>query len=456
MSTRGSDPTLVDLTNDADLTHVLLHNTRAWRQRLVEHLMFGSSDTVQITSSYQIEITWGFLQDIGLVSGPVDAIRCILPVTTRPKASLLGFQVEGPDGAPARLLLRRDIAAIEASFLMLLWELESRMDRAPSVEFLEAITGFHAGRCRRALGQEAPTKEGIATHLGATLPFVCSPSWVGRWMDRSRDAAKTLCAALDEPPEPYSAAEQPLLALTDVEPRPSDLAGAEHLLNNYLDAVEHAAAKEDIAFLRALGEYGRRWEVLLETQVPLDQPTVLRLVEDRHLDLGRAGRTTVHLSLGDAWSYHLEARVADHAVEFAPAGYVAANGTPLTEPDIEDRRDRRDSLALYTSVWQRPVYARLNVRLRANQDQRLAAGMVSMLTLVALIAAVIGRFHGALVEAMALLTVPTTFAATLVLTRHESALAARLQRAVRRLLALLVCALWAVAIGRLIAAGALT
>lgn len=440
----------VDLTNDATLTRLLLDGTRLWRQRLVEQFTFEAEDMVRVSSSYQIELTSGFLEEVELIGPGVRRIRCILPLSTRPKASLLGFGLESPDGAHVRLLLRRDIAALECGYLLELWENGPIRGNHPCPEFLEAIVGFHAGRYQRSVDSEVLPDEGLSQHLSANLPFRCSPLWVEEWQAKTAPVADVLATALGEARDSGSAAEYPLLALADVEPVPASADAAERLLQAYQSSIQSAQQAGDDVFLEALAEYGRRWAVLVETEIPLDQPVVLRISEDRHLDLDWRRRTRIHLALGEAWSYHLEARVADHAVELVDARYRSPSGEQVPAREIEDRRDRPKSLAMYSSIWGRPEHAHLEVGLRTSPDQRLAGRLVLTLTAAALVAASLVPFGTSTVESLALLTVPTTFAAALVLTRDESPLAGRLQRRLRWVLAVITTLLWLVAIGRLL------
>lgn len=446
MQGNAGTPTQADLTNDAALVRLLLDDTRLWRQRLVETLQFGASDTVRVRSQYQIELTSGLLLHHGLIEPGTQSVRAILPLTTRPKASLLSLDLGGPDGAPARLLLRRDIAAFEAAYLRELWEAGPTPLDPPNDGLLEAITGFHAGRYGLSRREEVSEDDAISRFLSETLRFHVPPQWVRAHRENSR-LSELLSRALEAAPNPLSAAENPLLALAALVPRPSTLEAAEILIQDYTDKVVAAATAGDVEFLEALADYGTHWEVLIETELPLDQPVIIRLAEDRHIDLSR-GTTQVHLAMGDAASYHLEARLEDHAVEFASARYASLQGSPLSLNSIEDRRDLPHSLALYSSRPLRPYYAHLHVRLRLAKDQRLASILVCLLLIGALAIATFIPFGSQAIEAMALLTVPTTFAATLVLTRPESPLAARLGISVRWTLVILVLLLWAIAILR--------
>jgi len=83
---------------------------------------------------------------------------------------------------------------------------------------------------------------------------------------------------------------------------------------------------------------------------------------------------------------------------------------------------------------------------------RATLAFVAVLAWMAVAAAAIIRpdDQNNLVDALALLTVPTTFAVALVLFREATSLAARLQRFARVLLGVAIALLWSIELGRLV------
>jgi hypothetical protein len=130
-------------------------------------------------------------------------------------------------------------------------------------------------------------------------------------------AASTLAHGLGEPREPTSSSENVLLAVPYLEDRPGSGREIEQIVRSYTTAVETAAvAGYDVGLLVALAEYGRRWEVIVETQLSVREPSTITLVEDRPLDL-RGGWSHQHVALNDARTFHAQFHVIDHAVEIA-------------------------------------------------------------------------------------------------------------------------------------------
>lgn len=94
----------------------LLDEPWAWRQRLTEEIELAAARHARVTSAYQVELPPGLVRPRVGRREPA-AVRVLLPVTTRPKGLLFRFEVTGPDGSPANLLRRIDIAAFQAEYL---------------------------------------------------------------------------------------------------------------------------------------------------------------------------------------------------------------------------------------------------------------------------------------------------------------------------------------------------
>ena len=72
-----------------------------------------------------------------------------------------------------------------------------------------------------------------------------------------------------------------LLALPRMDPLPGTLEEIDELVECYLAGLRAARDAGDRSFLMALADYGRRYEVIVDTHLPLDAPATLSLVEDR-------------------------------------------------------------------------------------------------------------------------------------------------------------------------------
>lgn len=445
---------IVDLTNDSAFTLALLDDTWAWRHRLVEELDLGSSDHVEVTSSYQLEFP---PELVAPYIGDRNAryVKALVPITTREKRPLLRFSVTGPGFTQAHLIRRVAIAAISADYLSrLVASSPARAEAAAGLtpKLLEAVCITTPAIFREFLANHPTHPGAVAAYLSDGLGFAIDSRMARRWAEQQADVGATIAAALREPPDSCSSAEQVILALPRLEPRPRDVAEVDAVLVRYRRAVLAAAQARDRSLLVALGDYGRRYELILELEAPLDEPFTVKMSEQRPLELRRRGWTYQRSGLRDARGYHFEARVNDHSMEIAAFSVHDSAELPVGIPPLEAARFTSESLALYSSDPERPSIIVIGLRLRTTADVRATLAFVAVLAWMAVAAAVIIRpeDESNLVDALNLLTVPTTFAVALVLFREATSLSARLQRYGRVLLALAIALLWSIELGRLI------
>jgi hypothetical protein len=440
---------VVDLTTTSEFTFTLLDDTWAWRQRLVEELIIGSTWHATVSSAYQVELPSELLPTT--VDGKARAVRALLPLTTRPKRPLLGFHIRTSNGRSGHLLLRLSIAAIQAEYLARLRDAEGgegELGEGLSNALLEAISLFTPDVYREfdPDGEWAP--ENAAAYLSAAFGFSISADEVEPLCELQSRAGSQLAAALQEPEDPFSSSERVLLAMPRMDPLPKSLMEVSKLVQAYVAAVDRAAQRSHSGLLIALAEYGRRWEVLIETVLPLGEPTTITLIEERPLNLQR--RTTRQLvSLGDARSAHAQFRITDPAVELGKFSVTDVFGDQIGVPYIEAVRETPEALALYSADPERPYYVEVELGLRPTLQVRVVSWSLATLVLVATIVA--GTFDGrGLNSVLSLVAVPTTFAVALLLVREETSLAARLQRVARLGLLATVAVLWLVVFGRLL------
>lgn len=441
---------IMDLTTTSDFTFTLLDDTWAWRQRLVEEFTIGSTWHAVVSSAYQVELPQMLVPST--VDASVEAFRVLLPITTRPKRPLLGFGVQTSTGVGAHLLLRLSIAAIQAEYLGRLRDAippgDGLHEGIPDA-LCEAISVFTPSVYKEFDPDGNWTSGSAAAYLSAGLGFSVTSDEIKPLCDRQRRAGDLLTSALNEPADPFSSSERVLLAVPRMDPLPRSLADVQDLVDRYVDAIERTASIQDNGLLVALAEYGRRWEVILETIVPLGEPMTVTLTEERPLEL-RRGATRQLVALGDARSAHAQFRVTDPAVELRPGPAVAdVFGAPLGVPLLEGVRETREALALYSADPERPYYVEVQLELRPTSEVRFVSWALGVLVLAAIIVASI--VEGTDVNAvLGLVTVPTTFAVALLLIREETSLAARLQRLPRLSLLVAVAVLWTVVFVRVL------
>lgn len=339
---------VLDLTRNSDFTFTLLSDTWAWRQRLVESFVLGSTWHAGVRSSYQIELPPGILEPFFRGDHPAEAVRAILPMTTRPKRPLLGFDVVGPSGAPAHLLLRLSIAAIQAEYLAGIRD-QFNGDLAQKLpdRLLEAICVFTPAVYKEFDEHGTHQAAGVAAYLTSGLGFAISEADVSAWLELEAVTGARLAAALDEPADSFSSSEHVLLAVPRLDPLATSAKEIDGLVRNYAEAVAAVTAGRS-PLASVLAEYGRRWEVLVETTVPVGEASTITLVERRPLVIRRRCATLLFAS-GDARSAHAAFHVEDPAVEIGEFDVADIHGRPVGVPNVEGVRTTPEALALYSA-----------------------------------------------------------------------------------------------------------
>lgn len=451
----------LDLTENAAFLRILLSDTLAWRQRLVEHFTFGSAEHVRVTSSYQCEFPPDLLRPFlrqPRLREPVESVSALLPVTSRPKQAMLGFDCFAPDGQFAPVSRRSDTAALQSGYVRELIATSPAMevlDAPLTDDLIEAIGAFTPGRYKRIWEEENKDRQrSVAEYLRQGLKVQLCPASLSASLKECDSAADVLSSVLDEPPDVMSSSECVLLALPNMRHPPTTDETIAALVRRYARAVRLAGEAGDTAVLQALADYGRRWDLIVEATVPVGRPWRIRLEEDRPLYWAN-GKSRQVLALGDAQSVHFEVDVTDPTVALREGSYRLRDhsGEDVSQWLIEDVRDTKETLSLYTSEQTRePYYATLEIAFTRPLYVRLTATLLAILLVVAALTAV-AVDDDTLVEKLAVLTVPTTFAAALLLLREQTALGARLDAGRRRLLGWATIALWSVAVYRLVADG---
>ncbi len=297
---------------------------------------------------------------------------------------------------------------------------------------------------------ERPFKEALLSYLNEGLSFPVLADDVERWRSKTEVAGAVLSRRLDEPPEKLSSSEEILLAVPLIEPAPTSVAAVDTIVDRYFAQVIKADEANDDPYLSVLAEYGRRYELICEVEVPLLEPFRIKVEEDRPLGLEAKGVTTHEIVIGGSRSMHIEARTADSNVVL---GKKMALQDPLGN-DISRRmeliRITEEGLALYSSDQKRPYIATLSLKLRVAFQLTIAAVLLTAISALAAVAALTLSEDRFLVASLGVLLLPTTVASAFVLTREDSPLATRLQRFWRSSLAIATLVLWCVVVGRLI------
>lgn len=446
-----------DLSEKKDFLLDLLSDSTLWKQRVVTEFNFAAANHVRVASSFQIEFP------PALIEKYVDTrftrrANILLPVTAKSKDALLNFNLSGPGGTPATLAPRVSIAGLQADYLQGLAVSSPAGLKPLEHAIYDAISVFtpftfrtrFLRRSRLGLWAERPFPEALLRYLNEGLGFSIESGDVSRWRTKTTKAGAILARRLEEPPERFSSSEELLLAIPLIEPPPTSIAEVNSIVDGYLDQVEQADNANDDAYLSVLAEYGRRYELICEAEVPVLEPFRVKVEEDRPLGLEARGAMTHDVVIGGSRSMHIEARTSDSNVVLGKKMELNdAQGKSIFNR-MELVRITPEGLALYSSDQKRPYIATLSLRLRVAFQLTVAALLLTVISLLAALSALSLPANRFLVGSLGVLVVPTTVASAFVLTREDSPLATRLQRYWRAGLALATLALWFVVVGRLI------
>lgn len=313
----------VDLSETTDFFLALKSDPSSWRERLVAELGLGLRNHVRSTSAFQIEFPPELLRGFVNLKRTRSA-NVLLPLTMREKRPLLNLGVTGPGGIPATVLARPSIAALQAFYLLSVVDRSStRMRLLPFVDerLWEAICAFSPSFFVSNFFDpaEGDLDAAVAAYLSSGLGLQVDVDRVLGWRNRTEQARQALSRRLNEPPDDLSSAEQVLLALPGMSPLPRGLDEIDGIVDSYAHLIETADERGEHTLVAALAEYGRRYELIVEVEVPLMEPCRVRVDEDLPLELERRRWQywiTHQFPLRDARSAHLEVRLDDANIEF--------------------------------------------------------------------------------------------------------------------------------------------
>lgn len=444
----------VDLSESSDFLLALIDSPLQWRERMVQEFAFEAGAHVHVATAYQVDFPPALIAEF---ANPAIHQRAnvLLPLATRPKGLLLHLDVTGPGGAPAHVLPRSSIAALEAEYLSRLIATSPVRDGVRQGfpdSLLEAICVFTPGYYESLVAGRS-IEQALLRYLAEGLPASVrlTENRIRNWRAATAHARDLLAWYGGWLPPAVSSAEELLLAIPRMEPRPTSAEEIEDILTRYNDAVLEAAGAGDEVLLTTLAEYGRRFEFIVEVEVPLLEPSTIKIDEDRALGRRADGWVTQEFVLSDARSAHLEARILDPHVELAEFEVHDLRGNTVALGPLEAVRLTDEALALYSSETERPDHARLRLRLRPRRHLRWTSVALMTLNVLAAIAAIAMPRDGILMERLAVLAVPTTLATTFVLVREETALASWLQRRARTGLGFTTALLWTVVLTLVVA-----
>lgn len=459
------DKRVIDLTLDNAVAHRLLTN-RDWRVRVVEEASVSSELWCTRKRSLQVGFLLAELEDL-LPEGwaPGDLVTLNLPIGSLPKGAVTGFDVTAPGSEPAFLLPRRDIADIQLDFLARLAEAADIEIGPLLMEALRAAVGFESSVLARYLpfSENDDDYEFRGTFLQEYLPFDLSIEQLAAWRGVTRSVGLVLFQRSGEAPRADSAIDDLLMIIPElvekgviVDPNQVD----ELLLDwwRFIDeAVRVSAAPSDSGaaandLLLVAADYGRRWDVVVRCTVPLNSPFTAHLEWRRGLKVSGKWRryASQWIVFSDAKSNHFRLSSTDVNVTLGDVAVDDVRGVATLDTQNARKRSNREYFALYSSDPQRDYLVNIVFELRLPAaTQALLVALSAFL--FACIVALVGESPGQPTQVTALIA-PGTIAASVVLAREQSTLAAALRRRLTHLLVGLLAVLWTVAIVLLAAA----
>ncbi|MBL7501315.1 hypothetical protein I6A84_26740 [Frankia sp. CNm7] len=465
----ASEAPVLDLTDVDEVTTTLLappEEFRGLRRRVVDQFTLLSANRARLARSVNWGPLDGLLAAVVPPTGRVDTrghlpaeVSVLLPLSTLPKRALVAFDLAGPGGDAAHLVPYPTSVALQGNVVTRLAE-EIGLPAAPTVRrVVDAISRFRPGKLSgNHLGLVSPSRRRplavgeLRTYLEQSADLAVPEPRLRRWAALAAPAQRELVAALDEPFDPLSSADTLLIAVGELwrdpdVPTPLGLDDIEGYLAAFVDWVGDLATAGPAAVpvLSTVAEYGRRWEALAAVTLDPYRPSLIKMTEERRAALSRRPPAPVLASRGWRWrrvagavalapvalldldpgsfgSYHVSIGTDDSSIEISHPVVLDLLGRPVERTYVEDVQHNREVYAYYTTDVRRPSRAQLAVGLSISPD--VSRVTVAILVLMALAVALAALPFELGPDAVAVIAVPSSFAATILLTRERSSLAA--------------------------------
>ena len=325
-----------------------------------------------MTSSYQIRLPQDLIQDWVPEAEPGSLVRVLLPLTTRHNDVLLDVDLVGAEGQHCALLLKHQLARLQANYMA--WAARSKHDANRPLEdtdeLLYAISAYSPAIWNRFWVQSFGRRESVlCDYLSRGLGLRVTRNQVRDWSQLVRPVEALLENSLEEAVDPRSATAHLLRCLPFSENQPGD----EDIVTVWLDRFVRFIHESDSATRALVAGYGQRWNVIVDTVIPVDVPTKIQLRTKRPWHDGavpmqwpwrRAGSITQRVMVGDAQSGHAEVHLADHDVRVKAQPRVTdPEGRKIDIPRLSALRWTADKVSIYVSGRDAPAFVDLRMRL---------------------------------------------------------------------------------------------
>lgn len=437
------------LHNEHDITFQLLADPTAWRERVVEKIAIEDADDVRVTSSYQLRLPLRLVQTAWPACKSGDLVRLLLPLTTRPKGVLLDVDLQGLHGHHCQLLLKHQLARLQSDYIA--WVAARRSDsHGPFSDqpLMYAISAYSASiwEAHATFGNRSGERR-MSNYLSDGLGLAVEQEAVRDLRAAVQPIEEELAKAAPIGRSMGSAAENLLRCLPFAESSPRDI----DEVFDWIEQLRLTVDSIDYETRREISGYGRHWDVIVDTTVPVDVPTKVQLSTKRpwHDPVAQRSRLPIfqntaaqRVMLGDAQSAHAEIHLNDHGVRLAARPRLRApDGRSVKIPAVDAVRWTDDTISVYASGDDAPAFVDLSVLMALRSPMRAFLWLLVGLGAVSIAVALAFDAGDLLAEAPALLVVP--IAGSILLSRPATGVAERLQRRLRGTIlfvALCICA----------------
>lgn len=359
----------------------------------------------------------------------------VVNIASVPRGPLMNFDVQGPLG-PAYLLPRHTIADRQAAFLR-------QLANDASLEVTNGCYALICGMVGLPLGDALAEYGGRYFDLGNYLRGGLGVDDLTRYEARWADIGESCIDLLGERVggDEYSIAPlNPVVALPEamsllrLPTEESSLEVLDQALTDLFellteaDLVDRSRPEPDPAseFLNSLADYAVAYDLMVATRVPLDEPFLLKYSERRDLVLDtwrHVGSQEVVIS--DAASNHVVLEIADPNVELRDVHATAAGSREPAYGGFSSR-DTGQAWTFYASDMDRDYRATLHFAARPTWR----VGIVPYVVTVLLVLLTSGLWSSGTRELgqLAIVAGPSALAASVLLVRDQSTLAAHLRR----------------------------
>ena len=391
----------------------------------------------RVTSSYQIRLPLDLVQFAWPSCSSGDLVRVLVPLTKRPKGVLLDVDLKGLDGYHCALLLKHQLARLQADYIR--W---NSAGATGSDEFSDdqplmyAISAYSPSiwKAHAVLGNRWGERR-MAAYLSDELGLEVTEDVVRLLRAAVQPVEERLSAASLVRRPSSSAAENLLRCLPFAESSPREI----DEVTEWIERFEQMVESVDDETRSEIAGYGNHWDVIVDTVVPVDVPAKIQLSTKRpwhdpvaqRFQWWQAQNTAAQrVMLGDAQSGHAEVHLNDHGVRLAAQPrLVAPDGRKAKIPTIDEVRWTDDTFSVYAAGDDAPAFVDIRVRMALRSPMRIFLWLLVGLGIFSSVLALMVDVEDLPAEAPALLVVP--IAGAILLSRPATGVAERLQRKLR-------------------------